>query len=77
MKKTFGNALGLAVLAINHLRESRRSSEGNQVKLEVVEEQRVTAQYVEEIRQAVLPPEPLIPRIGWDQIKFPLRKGEK
>lgn len=81
MKKKFGNPLGLLAVAVNYLRKSRKSSaeggQANDVKLEVFEDQSVTAKYVDEVRQAVLPPEPLVPRIGWDQIKFPPRKGEK
>ena len=81
MKKTFGNALGLLSIAINYLGKSRKSSvEGGQVsdvKLEIVEDKLVTVEYVNEVRLSVLPPQPIIPGLRWNEIQFPPRKGEK
>lgn len=77
MNKKFGNPLGLLVFAYNYLTNIRNPSvEGGQVsdvKLEVVKDVPVTAEYVEEVRKKVLPPDPVKPGLKWYQIRFPGR----
>ncbi|EKE14236.1 MAG: hypothetical protein ACD_12C00613G0003 [uncultured bacterium] len=74
MKKSFGNPVGLLAFAYNYLRNIRNTSvEGGQasdVELEVVQGVPVTAEYVEEVRESVLPPNPVQPELKWCQIRF-------